>query len=88
MSSVGTPAPNASRAIAPRRSSAKHFSCFYPAEAIQRGLPEQELKTAAKDGRFEDEGWRVRKDGKQFWANVIISALARQETARCGASRR
>jgi len=53
----------------------KHFSCFYPADAVQRGLPEQELKTAAKDGRFEGEGWRVRKDGKQFWANVIISAL-------------
>ena len=53
----------------------KHFSCFYPAEAIERGVPEQELKAAAKDGRFEDEGWRVRKDGKQFWANVIISAL-------------
>ena len=40
-----------------------------------RGLPEQELETAAKEGRFEDEGWRVRKDGKQFWANAIISAL-------------
>jgi PAS domain S-box-containing protein len=53
----------------------KHFSCFYPADAIQRGLPEQELKTAAKEGRFEDEGWRVRKDGKQFWANATISAL-------------
>jgi rsbT co-antagonist protein RsbR len=53
----------------------KHFSCFYPAESIQRGLPEQELKTAAKEGRFEDEGWRVRKDGKQFWANATISAL-------------
>ena len=53
----------------------QHFSCFYPAEAVQRGLPEQELKTAAKDGRFENEGWRVRKDGNKFWANVIISAL-------------
>ena len=53
----------------------KHFSCFYPADAIERGLPEQELQTAAKEGRFEDEGWRVRKDGKQFWANAIISAL-------------
>ena len=53
----------------------QHFSCFYPAEAVKRGLPEQELKAAAKDGRFEDEGWRVRKDGKKFWANVIISAL-------------
>jgi PAS domain S-box-containing protein len=53
----------------------KHFSCFYPAEAIQRGLPEKELAVAAKEGRFEDEGWRVRKDGKQFWANVVIAAL-------------
>ena len=53
----------------------QHFSCFYPADAVQRGLPEKELKAAAKDGRFEDEGWRVRKDGKKFWANVIISAL-------------
>lgn len=53
----------------------KHFSCFYPPEAIERGRPDQELKTAAKEGRFEDEGWRVRKDGKQFWANVIVSAL-------------
>jgi PAS domain S-box-containing protein len=53
----------------------KHFSCFYPAEAIQRGLPDQELKVAAKEGRFEDESWRVRKDGKKFWASVIISAL-------------
>ena len=53
----------------------KHFSCFYPAEAIQRGLPEQELKVAAKEGRFEDESWRVRKDGTKFWASVIISAL-------------
>ena len=53
----------------------KHFSCFYPADAVQRGLPERELQTAAKEGRFEDEGWRVRKDGKQFWANAIISAL-------------
>jgi PAS domain S-box-containing protein len=53
----------------------KHFSTFYPPEAIQRGLPEQELQAATKDGRFEDEGWRVRKDGKQFWARVIITAL-------------
>lgn len=53
----------------------KHFSCFYPPEAIDRGFPEEELKTAAKDGRFEDEGWRMRKDGSRFWANVIITAL-------------
>ncbi len=53
----------------------KHFSCFYPSEAIQRGLPERELKVAAEEGRFEDEGWRMRKDGKQFWASVVITAL-------------
>jgi len=53
----------------------KHFSCFYPPEAIKRGVPEKELKAAIKHGRFEDEGWRVRKDGKQFWASVVISAL-------------
>ena len=53
----------------------KHFSCFYPPDAIQRGVPQRELEAAAKEGRFEDEGWRVRKDGTQFWANVIISAL-------------
>jgi PAS domain S-box-containing protein len=53
----------------------KDFTCFYPPEAIQRGLPQRELETAAKEGRFEDEGWRVRKDGSQFWANVVITVL-------------
>ena len=53
----------------------RHFSIFYPAKALQRGLPEAELKASAKEGRYEDEGWRVRKDGKQFWANVVITAL-------------
>jgi PAS domain S-box-containing protein len=53
----------------------KHFSCFYPPEAIERRLPELELKTAAQEGRFEDEGWRIRKDGSRFWANVVITAL-------------
>lgn len=53
----------------------KHFSTFYPQEALDRGWPAHELKVAAADGRFEDEGWRVRKDGSQFWANVVITAL-------------
>ena len=53
----------------------KDFSCFYPPESIQSGLPQKELKMAEKEGRFEDEGWRVRKDGSRFWANVILSAL-------------
>jgi PAS domain-containing protein len=44
-------------------------------EAVQAGWPEHELHVAAEQGRFEDEGWRVRKDGSQLWANVVISAL-------------
>jgi len=53
----------------------KNFSIFYPSEAVQRGQPENALRTAAKDGRSEDEGWRVRKDGETFWASVVITAL-------------
>jgi PAS domain S-box-containing protein len=51
----------------------KHFSIFYPKEAVDKGWPEQELAFAKTQGRFEDEGWRVRKDGSQFWANVVIT---------------
>jgi len=53
----------------------KHFSVFYPPEGVQKGFPEYELRTAAKEGRFEDENWRVRKDGSRFWANVVVTAL-------------
>jgi len=53
----------------------KHFSCFYPEEDLRNGKPAWELEVAAKEGRFEDEGWRVRKDGSRFWANVIITAI-------------
>jgi PAS domain S-box-containing protein len=53
----------------------KHFSCFYPAEDLQNGKPEMELKVAARDGRLEDEGWRLRKDGSRFWASVVITAV-------------
>jgi PAS domain S-box-containing protein len=53
----------------------EHFSRFYPREAIERGWPEEELRRAAADGRIEDEGWRVRKDGSRFWANVVITAM-------------
>jgi PAS domain S-box-containing protein len=52
----------------------RHFSVFYPPEAIEKGWPEAELTVAARDGRFEDEGWRIRKDGSRFWANVVITA--------------
>src|ERR1700728_2822850 len=53
----------------------QHFSRFYPPEALARKLPEHELKTAGEVGVFEDEGWRVRKDGTLFWANVVITAV-------------
>ena len=53
----------------------RHFSLFYPPEAIAIGLPAALLGKALKDGRAEDEGWRLRKDGTRFWANVIITAL-------------
>lgn len=53
----------------------KHFSVFYPEEDIRRGKPAWELEIAAKEGRFEDEDWRLRKDGTRFWANVIITAV-------------
>jgi len=51
------------------------FSIFYTADAISCGWPEYELETAGREGRFEDEGWRVRSDGSRYWANVVISAL-------------
>ena len=59
----------------------KHFSVFYPPEEVERGKPQFELKVAEEQGRVEDEGWRVRKDGSRFWANVVITAL-RDDKAR------
>src|SRR5690606_24424333 len=54
------------------------FRKFYPPEAVASGFPETELEIAAREGRFEDENWRVRKDGSRFWANVIITPLRNQ----------
>jgi PAS domain S-box-containing protein len=53
----------------------QHFSIFYEEQAVQSGWPAEELRRAVRDGRLEDEGWRVRKDGTRFWANVVITAL-------------
>ena len=53
----------------------KNFSIFYPEEDIRARKPEMELEVAAREGRFEDEGWRVRKDGSTFCASVIITAI-------------
>ena len=57
----------------------RHFSVFYTEDAIEIGHPQHELEIATRDGRFEEEGWRVRKDGSMFWANVVITAV-RDET--------
>jgi len=59
----------------------QHFSRFYPEEDIALGKPARELETAASEGRLEDEGWRVRKDGSRFWAHFVITAL-RDETGQ------
>jgi rsbT co-antagonist protein RsbR len=53
----------------------QHFSRFYPPEDVANGKTEMELRVTAQEGRFEDEGWRVRKDGTRFWANVVMTAL-------------
>jgi PAS domain S-box-containing protein len=53
----------------------KHFSVFYPEQDIRSGKPAMELEVATREGRYEDEGWRLRKDGTRFWANVVITAV-------------
>ena len=65
----------------------QHFSRFYQAPAVTSGWPEHELRVAAETGRFEDEGWRVRKDGSVFWANVIITAMKNHEGTLRGYSK-
>jgi PAS domain S-box-containing protein len=53
----------------------QHFSVFYTAKDREDGLPQRMLMTAARDGRVETDGWRVRKDGSRFWANVVVDAV-------------
>jgi len=57
----------------------KHFSIFYPREEIENGKPAYELLVASREGRFEDEGWRLRNDGTRLWANVVITAVRNQK---------
>jgi PAS domain S-box-containing protein len=57
----------------------RHFSCFYPPEDIQQGKPERELQVASAEGRYEEENWRLRKDGSRFWAHVVVTALRDQQ---------
>jgi PAS domain S-box-containing protein len=53
----------------------RHFASFFTEDALARGAPEQALRAAAEGGRFEDEAWRLRKDGSKFWASALITAL-------------
>ncbi len=65
----------------------QHFSRFYPQEARDSGWPDRELEMATKEGRFVDEGLRVRKDGSTFWAHVVITALRRKNGELFGFSK-
>lgn len=65
----------------------QHFSRFYPQDVIDQGWPAHELQLAGAQGRFEDEGWRLRKDGTRFWANVVITALYDEAGALRGFSK-
>lgn len=65
----------------------KHFSMFYTPEDRAGGLPQRVLETAASQGHFEGEGWRVRKDGSRFWASVVVTALFDEEGKLSGFSK-
>ena len=65
----------------------QHFSTFYTEKAKKMQWPQYELKMATLEGRFEDEGWRVRKDGSRFWANVIITAMRDEHGTLLGFSK-
>jgi PAS domain S-box-containing protein len=62
----------------------KHVSCFYPEEDVRSRKPQHELDTAVREGTFQDEGWRVRKDGSRFWASVSITPLRDSRGALAG----
>lgn len=62
----------------------QHFSIFYTKEDIEAGKPEKELNIAKAEGRYEEEGWRVRKDGSRFWADVLITAFRGQNSELLG----
>jgi len=53
----------------------RHFSIFYPPEDVAAGRPDVEVRTAIAEGRYEEEGWRVRKGGERYWANVVLTAV-------------
>lgn len=75
------------KGYAPDEIIGKHFSAFYPDEDRKAGLPETVLRTAENEGHFAGEGWRVRKDGSKFWANVVVTALRDEEGTLTGFSK-
>jgi len=75
------------KGYAPEEIIGRHFSVFYTRDAVDSGWPAHELKVAEMEGRFEDEGWRVRKDGSRFWANVVITALRDEDGKLLGFSK-
>jgi PAS domain S-box-containing protein len=75
------------KGYAPEEIIGRHFSTFYTRDAVESKWPDHELKVATTEGRFEDEGWRVRKDGSRFWASVIITALREENGKLLGFSK-
>jgi PAS domain S-box-containing protein len=65
----------------------KHFSTFYTAEDLETKKPERELKIAVETGKYEEEGWRVKKNGSVFWANIVITALFNEQNKLIGFSK-
>jgi PAS domain S-box-containing protein len=65
----------------------KYFSIFYPEEDILKGKPAYELRIAKAEGKYEEEGWRIRKDGSVFWANVVITAVYNNHGSHIGFSK-
>jgi PAS domain S-box-containing protein len=75
------------KGYAPHEIIGRHFSTFYPQEALDRNWPEHELEVARREGRYEEEGWRKRKDGSLFWANVIITTIRGEDGSVRGFSK-
>jgi PAS domain S-box-containing protein len=63
------------KGYAPSEIIGKHFSCFFPEDDARKGEPQRQLEAAARQGRYDCENWRVRKDGSRFWANIVLTAI-------------
>jgi len=67
------------KGYAPEEIVGEHFSRFYTPEDLETGTPKRALETARETGRYEAEGWRVRKDGTRFWASVVLDAIKEED---------